>query len=84
MLADALVRQHAVLDRDDEHDRKLQPLRRVQRHQRGLVGLRVPVVRLVHEPGAFQIFFQLAAAADSASSNCRASVSSSSMFASRF
>ena len=41
---------------------KLQPLRGVQRHQRGFVGVGVPVVGLVHQPGALQILFQLAAA----------------------
>ena len=31
------VREHALLDADQEHDRELQPLGRVQRHQHDLV-----------------------------------------------
>ncbi len=58
----ALVRQQTMLDRHQKDDGELQPLGRVQRHQRDFVALGLPIVGFIHQPGIFQIDFQLPAA----------------------
>ena len=83
ILAAPLVRQQPLLQGDDEHDGKFQPLGGVQRHQRDLVGARFPVVGVGDQRSLFQEWLQVRRRPDCRMSNSRAAVSNSSMFASR-
>ena len=63
MFAAALVRQKSLFDGRQIHDRELQALRGVQRHQRHPVGIGLPGVRIVDQARLFQERLQLARAA---------------------
>ena len=59
VFAAPLVRQQPFFDRNDEHDRKLQPLGGVHRHQRHAVVVHFPGVGVVDQAGLLQKVFEL-------------------------